>query len=44
MEKPELVIFDMDGLMFDTGQLAYRAYLECAKDFDFTVNGEIKSF
>ena len=41
MEKPELVIFDMDGLMFDTGQLAYRAYLECAKDFDFTVNHSV---
>ncbi|HEX9025813.1 MAG TPA: HAD family phosphatase [Clostridium sp.] len=41
MEKPELVIFDMDGLMFDTGQLAYRAYLESAKYFDFTVNHSV---
>lgn len=41
MEKPELVIFDMDGLMFDTGQLTYRAYLEGAKYFDFTVNHSV---
>lgn len=41
MDKPELVIFDMDGLMFDTGQLAYRAYLEGAKQFDFSVNHEV---
>lgn len=41
MEKPELVIFDMDGLMFDTGQMAYRAYLEGAKHFDFTVNQSV---
>ncbi|MDD7794844.1 HAD family hydrolase [Clostridium sp. 'White wine YQ'] len=41
MKKLELVIFDMDGLMFDTGQLAYRAYLESAKDFDFTVNHSV---
>lgn len=41
MEKPELVIFDMDGLMFDTGQISYRAYLESAKQFDFTVNQSV---
>ncbi|MDU5106908.1 HAD family phosphatase [Clostridium sp.] len=41
MVKPELVIFDMDGLMFDTGQMAYRAYLEGAKYFDFTVNQSV---
>lgn len=41
MEKPELVIFDMDGLMFDTGQLVYRAYIEGAKHFDFTVNHSV---
>lgn len=41
MEKPELIIFDMDGLMFDTGQLVYRAYLESAKYFDFTVNHSV---
>lgn len=41
MEKPELVIFDMDGLMFDTGPLTYRAYLESAKYFDFTVNHSV---
>lgn len=41
MKKAELVIFDMDGLMFDTGQLSYRAYLESAKHFDFTVNHSV---
>lgn len=41
MKKLELVIFDMDGLIFDTGQIAYRAYLECAKEFDFTVNQSV---
>ena len=41
MKKPELVIFDMDGLMFDTGVLAYRSYLEGAKYFDFTVNHSV---
>lgn len=41
MDKPELVIFDMDGLMFDTGQSAYRAYLESAKHFDFTMKPSV---
>ena len=41
MDKPELVIFDMDGLIFDTGQLVYRAYLEAAKQYDFSMNHEV---
>ena len=38
MNPIKLVIFDMDGLMFDTGQLAYKSYLEAAKKFDFSLN------
>lgn len=41
MEKPRLVIFDMDGLMFDTGQLVYRAYLAGAKQYDFSINHSV---
>ena len=37
MEKIKLVIFDMDGLMFETGRLAYRAYLSAAEEYDFEV-------
>ena len=35
MKKIKLVIFDMDGLMFETGRLAYRAYLRAAEEYDF---------
>lgn len=35
MDKIKLFIFDMDGLMFETGRLVYRAYLESAKEFDY---------
>ena len=31
----KLVIFDMDGLMFETGRIAYSAYLKNAKKYDF---------
>lgn len=41
MDKIELFIFDMDGLMFDTGRLAYRAYLQSAKKHDFEVNHNV---
>ncbi|SEL06277.1 haloacid dehalogenase superfamily, subfamily IA, variant 3 with third motif having DD or ED/haloacid dehalogenase superfamily, subfamily IA, variant 1 with third motif having Dx(3-4)D or Dx(3-4)E [Carnobacterium iners] len=41
MNKIELLIFDMDGLMFDTGRLAYRAYLESAKKHDFEVTHNV---
>ena len=37
MEKIKLVIFDMDGLMFETGRLAYRAYLSAGEEYDFEV-------
>lgn len=35
MSKIKCIIFDMDGLMFDTGKLAYRAYLASAKVYDY---------
>lgn len=38
MNVTKLFIFDMDGLMFDTGRLAYQAYLLSAKENDFEVN------
>lgn len=41
MNKIKLFIFDMDGLMFDTGRLAYRAYFEAAKLFDFEMNHQV---
>lgn len=41
MNKPKLVIFDMDGLIFDTGQMVYRSYLEAAKQFDFSMNHDV---
>lgn len=41
MARLELLIFDMDGLMFDTGRLAYRAYLESAKKNDFEVTPDV---
>ena len=41
MEKVELVIFDMDGLMFDTEQLAKTCWQEGAKEFGFTVSAEV---
>lgn len=40
-KKTELVIFDMDGLMFDTGRLTYRAYLKAAQYFDFSMKPEV---
>ncbi|MCU7700150.1 hypothetical protein ODV97_08310 [Enterococcus gallinarum] len=35
MNTIQLVIFDMDGLMFETGRLAYCAYLKSAEEHDF---------
>ena len=34
MEKVELVIFDMDGLIFDTEKLSYLSWVEAAKKFN----------
>jgi len=41
MDKIKLFIFDMDGLMFDTGRLAYRAYLKSAKKHDYEVTHNV---
>ncbi len=39
--KIKLVIFDMDGLMFDTGRLSYKAYVEAAKKYNFTISPNV---
>ncbi|WP_313466768.1 HAD family phosphatase [Carnobacterium sp.] len=41
MDKIKLFIFDMDGLMFDTGRLAYRAYLKSAEKHDYEVTHNV---
>ncbi|MEQ3451704.1 HAD family hydrolase [Enterococcus cecorum] len=41
MCKPELFIFDMDGLMFETGRISYKAYLKAAKQYDFEVSPNV---
>lgn len=37
VEEIELFIFDMDGLLFETGRLSYQAYLESGKIHDYEV-------
>ena len=37
----KLAIFVMDGLMFDTGRLAYRVYLEASKQLDFELTPDV---
>ena len=39
--KVELVIFDMDGLMFDTEKVAKRAWKEAGDKFQYKFEGEI---
>lgn len=41
MKQLQLVIFDMDGLMFETGRLAYRAYLLSAQKHDFELTHDV---
>lgn len=41
MNKIELLIFDMDGLMFDTGRLAYRAYFKSAQRHDYEITHNV---
>jgi len=36
LDFPKLVIFDMDGLMFDTERIAYEAWQKTAEHFGFT--------
>jgi HAD superfamily hydrolase (TIGR01509 family) len=41
IEKLELVIFDMDGLMFDTEKISFISWKNAACDFGYEVNEEI---
>ena len=41
MEKVELVIFDMDGLIFDTEKLSYLSWVEAAKKFNINFDSKI---
>lgn len=41
MRKLAAVILDMDGLMFDTGRLAYEAYLLSAKRYDYQMTPDV---
>ncbi|MGC3797790.1 HAD family phosphatase, partial [Enterococcus faecium] len=35
MNNNKLFIFDMDGLILETGRLAYRAYVKSAQNYDY---------
>jgi len=39
--KIKLIIFDMDGLMFDTEALAFRYWKEAAKKFNYKIDDEV---
>ena len=39
--KKELIIFDMDGLMFDTERIYYKAWQESAAAYGYTISWEI---
>ncbi|MCR8969069.1 HAD family phosphatase [Facklamia sp. 7083-14-GEN3] len=41
LKNLKLMILDMDGLMFETGQLSYRGYLAAAKEHDFEVTPNV---
>jgi HAD superfamily hydrolase (TIGR01509 family) len=41
LAKIKLLIFDMDGLMFETGRLAYRAYYQSAIKYDYEMNHNV---
>lgn len=42
MFKPELVIFDMDGLMFDTERLAGECHNKAAKEFGYSLPMDLR--
>ncbi|MBE6052727.1 MAG: HAD family phosphatase [Clostridium sartagoforme] len=42
MDKIELVIFDMDGLIFDTEKLSFLSWVEAGKKFN--INFDLKTF
>ncbi|EME3494653.1 HAD family phosphatase [Enterococcus faecium] len=37
----KLFIFDMDGLLLETGRLAYRAYVKSAQKYDYEMRKEV---
>ena len=39
--KKKLVIFDMDGLMFDTERIYYKAWQEAAKAYEYEITWDI---
>lgn len=39
--KKKLVIFDMDGLMFDTERIYYKAWQEAAKAYNYEITWDI---
>ncbi|MDH6364932.1 beta-phosphoglucomutase [Enterococcus sp. PF1-24] len=41
MHKIKLFIFDMDGLLIETGRLAYRAYLKSAEKYDYEITHNV---
>lgn len=41
METVDLLIFDMDGLMFDTGRMAYKAYFRSAQKYNYEMNHNV---
>lgn len=41
MDSIKLFVLDMDGLMFETGQLAYRGYLKAAKKHNYEVTPNV---
>lgn len=41
MKKIELFIFDMDGLLIESGRFSYNAYVKAAKEFDLEINKKV---
>lgn len=41
MYKPKLVIFDMDGLMFDTERIGRACHTQAAKEYGYTITEEL---
>lgn len=41
MKKPELIIFDMDGLMFDTERVTKKYYIQTALKYGYTITDEL---
>jgi HAD superfamily hydrolase (TIGR01509 family) len=41
MNRPELIIFDMDGLMFDTEQIAFQTWRQAAANAGYKIDLEL---